>query len=138
MREFTNRVATVAMTTLVATVATFSVMALATPALAETKPVEVVIGACDAVADKDPKKCGYSAGDNGDIAGCFKGGSCFYCPADGSRQCTMVRIGNVGPGLGGLGGLGGKRELAPPQSLSESAPAPSGPSAPPPGPGPIL
>ena len=91
---------------LVASLGAVMVLALASPALAGTKPVEQVIGACDALADKDPSKCGYSSGDNGDITGCFSGGQCFYCPADGSRQCTMLFEGTRGPKVGGVLGLG--------------------------------
>ncbi|MHB1109073.1 MAG: hypothetical protein ACYCZU_01950 [Devosia sp.] len=134
MTEFTTTVTAFAIATLIATVATFTIMTMATPAMAETKPVEVVVGACDAMADKDPKSCGYNV-DEGGLTGCFSGGPCFYCPVDGSRKCTMIRTGNIRPGLGGLGG---RLELAPPQSLSEGAPAPVRPAAPPPGPGSIL
>lgn len=121
--------------TLLASLLTLLAIALASPTLAETKPVEVVIGACDAMADKDPTACGYTAGDDGSITGCFKGGPCFDCPTDGSRQCTMLLKRRPGTGFGGLTGID---KFAPPQSLIEPGEAPaSSPAAPPPG-GPIL
>lgn len=69
----------------------FSTIALLTgvtfAAPVSAAPVEKVLAACDRTAG-----CGYSAGDNGDIVGCSKtSNTCFYCPADGSRQCISVR-----------------------------------------------
>jgi hypothetical protein len=50
---------------------------------ASAAPVEDVIGACDRTAG-----CDYKIKGNG-ISGCSPT-ACFYCPADGSRQCTQT------------------------------------------------
>ena len=65
--------------------------------------VNDVLGACDRTAG-----CGYSQNKNGDISGCSKN-ACFYCPADGSRQCTGVTkartAGKGGKGQVDIGGV---------------------------------
>jgi hypothetical protein len=54
----------------------------------QSAPVEDVLGACDKMADQDGS-CGYSISGNGDISGCTQS-ACFYCPADGSRECIGI------------------------------------------------
>lgn len=51
--------------------------------------VEEVVAACDKMADAKPGSCNYVADDKG-LGGCTRNG-CFYCPADGSRQCHATR-----------------------------------------------
>jgi hypothetical protein len=51
--------------------------------------VEQVVAACDKMADAKPGSCNYVADDKG-LGGCTRNG-CFYCPADGSRQCHATR-----------------------------------------------
>lgn len=53
--------------------------------------VEEVVAACDKMAEKKPGSCNYVADDKG-LGGCTRNG-CFYCPADGSRQCHATRAG---------------------------------------------
>ena len=53
------------------------------PARAAT--VEQVVAACDKMEAEKAGSCPLVATDNG-IGGCTKNG-CFFCPADGSRQC---------------------------------------------------
>jgi hypothetical protein len=65
--------------------------------------VNDVLGACDRTPG-----CGYSQNKNGDISGCSSN-ACFYCPADGSRQCTGVTKartgGKTGKGQVDIGGV---------------------------------
>lgn len=70
---------------------------------ASAASVNDVLGACDRTPG-----CGYSQNKNGDISGCSKN-ACFYCPADGSRQCTGVSKartgGSKGKGQVDIGGV---------------------------------
>lgn len=64
--------------------------------LASAAPVSDVLGACDKLAKQG--QCSYTINDkNGDISGCTKSSSCFYCPNDGKRQCFQVRQGDTRP-----------------------------------------
>jgi len=82
-------------------VAALVVSSFAFSPAARAASVEQVVAACDKMAEANPGSCNYVATDNG-LGGCTKNG-CFYCPADGSRQChaTLVKgktsIVHVGP-----------------------------------------
>jgi hypothetical protein len=52
--------------------------------------VEEVVAACDKMNAAKPGSCTLAADDHG-IGGCTKN-VCFYCPADGSRQCHATRV----------------------------------------------
>ncbi|NWG54247.1 MAG: hypothetical protein HXY28_11050 [Hydrogenophilaceae bacterium] len=52
-------------------------------------PVEAVVAACDRMAAENPGSCDYSIQGNA-LVGCTSGGTCFTCPADGSRTCTVT------------------------------------------------
>ena len=65
----------------------------------ETAPVEEVIGECDQMIEENEQSCGYDVGDNG-LYGCSVDGNgnadvCFFCPADGSRQCYLFLTGHI-------------------------------------------
>ena len=51
--------------------------------------VEEVVAACDKMDAAKPGSCRYTTDDKG-LGGCTRNG-CFYCPADGSRQCHATR-----------------------------------------------
>jgi hypothetical protein len=70
--------------------------------LARAASVEQVVAACDKMNDAKPGSCSLAADDHG-IGGCTKN-VCFYCPADGSRQCHATRV-------SGKPGKAGKSEL---------------------------
>jgi hypothetical protein len=70
-----------------------------TPARAAS--VEQVVAACDKMDAEKPGSCSLAATDNG-LGGCTKNG-CFFCPADGSRQCHATRAGGK-PGKPGKPG----------------------------------
>jgi hypothetical protein len=53
--------------------------------------VEQVVAACDKMDAANPGSCNYTTDCCG-LGGCTKNG-CFYCPADGSRQCHATRVG---------------------------------------------
>jgi hypothetical protein len=52
--------------------------------------VEQVVAACDKMDAAKPGSCTLAADEHG-IGGCTKN-VCFYCPADGSRQCHATRV----------------------------------------------
>jgi hypothetical protein len=82
--------------------ALFAFLALSVPREIHAADVSAVLGACDRT-----QGCGYSSGKNGDISGCSKN-ACFYCPADGSRQCFAVSARGKGksrPGGVDIGGV---------------------------------
>jgi hypothetical protein len=58
---------------------------------AQAARVEDVVAACDKMAAEKPGSCNYTTDDKG-LGGCTRNG-CFYCPADGSRQCHATRVG---------------------------------------------
>lgn len=66
-----------------------SIFMSTTPARAAS--VEEVVAACDKMADEKPGSCNYTTDDKG-LGGCTRT-VCFYCPADGSRQCHATRVG---------------------------------------------
>lgn len=70
--------------------------------LAHAASVNDVLEACDRTPG-----CGYSQNKkNGDVSGCSKN-ACFYCPADGKRQCFSVGARTKGkPGHINIGGIG--------------------------------
>jgi len=70
---------------------------LASP-LARAASVEQVVAACDKMDAAKPGSCTLAADDHG-IGGCTAN-VCFYCPADGSRQChaTLVKGKPTKPG----------------------------------------
>ncbi len=117
---------------IMATTLVVATAALPTPAGAA--PVKAVLEACDRMAVSKPGSCGYTASDNGDISGCTvkgKGGSgvCFYCPADGSGQCSalsktpqgkFVRVpGDVLKSMTGSASGGVKSPVPPGQGLGQ-------------------
>jgi hypothetical protein len=57
---------------------------------ARAASVDEVVAACDKMADAKPGSCNYTTDDKG-LGGCTRNG-CFYCPADGSRQCHATRV----------------------------------------------
>lgn len=65
---------------------------------ASAASVNDVLGACDRTPG-----CSYSQGKNGDISGCSSN-ACFYCAADGKRQC----VGITDKGKAARAGKGGK------------------------------
>jgi hypothetical protein len=72
----------------------FSVMLLTfliSASTARAASVEQVIAACDKMDAAKAGSCNIAASDKG-IGGCTANG-CFFCPADGSRQCyaTLTR-----------------------------------------------
>ena len=52
-------------------------------------PVEDVVAACDRMDEAKPGSCRYTVTKDG-LGGCTRNG-CFFCPADGSRQCYPMR-----------------------------------------------
>ena len=60
-----------------------AVLVFTSPASAAS--VEEVVAACDKMDAAKPGSCRYTTDDKG-LGGCTRNG-CFYCPADGSRQC---------------------------------------------------
>lgn len=69
---------------------------------AHAASVNDVLGACDRTPG-----CGYSQNKkNGDVSGCSKN-ACFYCPADGKRQCFSVGARANGKGKPGRIDVGG-------------------------------
>ena len=65
----------------------FAACLLAPPARAAR--VEDVVAACDRMDAAKPGSCRYVVTDKG-LGGCTRVG-CFYCPADGSRDCYAMR-----------------------------------------------
>lgn len=63
---------------------------------ANAAKVEDVVAACDKMAAEKPGSCNYVTDDKG-LGGCTRNG-CFYCPADGSRQCHATRMGGGNKG----------------------------------------
>ena len=67
---------------------------------ASAASVNDVLGACDRTAG-----CSYSQSKNGDITGCSPN-ACFYCAADGKRQCVGTDKGKAArAGKSGKGGV---------------------------------
>ena len=64
-----------------------AVVVFSSPASAAS--VEEVVAACDKMDAAKPGSCRYTTDDKG-LGGCTRNG-CFYCPADGSRQCHATR-----------------------------------------------
>jgi len=64
-----------------------AVLVFTSPASAAS--VEEVVAACDKMDAAKPGSCRYTTDDKG-LGGCTRNG-CFYCPADGSRQCHATR-----------------------------------------------
>ena len=61
---------------------------------ARAAPVEDVVAACDKMADEKPGSCRYTVTKDG-LGGCTRNG-CFFCPADGKRQCYPMRSSSQG------------------------------------------
>ena len=59
---------------------------------ARAASVEEVVAACDKMDAAKPGSCTMATDGKG-LGGCTKNG-CFYCPADGSRQCHATRTGH--------------------------------------------
>ena len=64
---------------------------------ARAASVDEVVAACDKMADAKPGSCNYTTDDKG-LGGCTRNG-CFYCPADGSRQCHATRVAGKSKGV---------------------------------------
>jgi hypothetical protein len=67
----------------------FATIFMSSPA--DAASVEQVVAACDKMDAANPGSCNYTTDCCG-LGGCTANG-CFYCPADGSRQCHATRVG---------------------------------------------
>lgn len=71
----------------------FLLCSIASPHTTQAADAGAVLGACDRTAG-----CNYTQNKAGDISGCSSQ-ACFYCPADGKRQCFGVAA-RTGKGTG--------------------------------------
>ena len=71
----------------------FLVFSIASSHTTQAADAGAVLGACDRTPG-----CDYHQEKNGDVSGCSKQ-ACFYCPADGKKQCFGVGA-RTGKGAG--------------------------------------